>query len=60
MKLYSKGSQKLEQRMSIENIVKTISILKNNMTNYKELKKQFNEKNVIDIDDSDEQQNLDE
>ena len=60
MKLYSKGSQKLEKRMSIENIVKTISILKYNMANYKELKKKFNKKNVIYIDDSEGELNQDE
>ena len=55
MKLYSKGLKKLEQKMSIEYIIKTISILKQNMNNFKEVKNQFNAKNVIDIDDSDQQ-----
>ena len=55
MKLYSKGVKKLEHKMSIENIIKTISILKQNMDSYKELKNKFIDKNVIYIDDSDQQ-----
>ena len=46
--------------MCIENILYTIQVLKQNTSNFKELKKQFNQKNVIDCDNSDDKQELDE
>ena len=38
--------------MNIERIIKTISVIKSTIEDYKDLKKQLNDKRVIMIDDS--------